>query len=425
MASFLELQVERAVSGGRMLARHEGQIVFVQGAIPGERVRARIERRQKQVLFADTVEVLEASADRRAPVCDLACGGSAYAHIAYDRQRQLKGEIVADAFARIAKRALDTAVTVAASPEAGYRMRARVHVQGARWGFFREGTHTLCDAAATQQLRADTVAAIDAFMTAHAPVAAQLAAISVTENVTASQRILLLETKDGAATISSIAGDVPEGITGITSAEGRRLWGDGWVEDSAAALWHGAPPIDPAVTWRRRAASFFQGNRHLLGALISEVLRAAGDPARVIDLYAGGGLFSLALASRGASVIAVEMDGSSTRDLLENAAPFGERIVSLVSPVEPIVKQRAPFTPDVVVMDPPRVGASPEAIAGIAAWKAPRIVYVSCDAPTLARDCAKLFAAGYALTSIQSFDLFPNTPHVETVVVLDQKKAGS
>lgn len=420
MASFLELQVERPVAGGRMLARHEGQVVFVQGALPGERVRARIERRQKQVLFADTVEVLEASADRRAPICDVACGGSAYAHIAYERQRTLKGEIVADAFARIAKRPLDGAVTVAASPEAGYRMRARVHVQGGRWGFYRENTHTLCDAAATQQLRADTAAALDAFMAAHGPVAAQLAAITVSENVTATQRILQLETKEGGATISSIAGDVHPGVTGFATAEGRRLWGGGWVEDSAAALWQDTPPIDPTVTWRRRPSSFFQGNRYLLGALISEVLRAAGGPARVIDLYAGGGLFSIALASRGASVVSVEMDGSSTRDLLDNAAPFGERVVSLVSPVEPIVKQRPPFVPDVVVMDPPRAGASPEAIAGIAGWKAPRIVYVSCDPPTLARDCAKLFAAGYRLTTIHAFDLFPNTAHVECVAVLER-----
>ena len=147
---------------------------------------------------------------------------------------------------------------------------------------------------------------------------------------------------------------------------------------------------------------------------------ACGDAAKIIDLYAGGGLFSVALAARGAAVIAVEMDGSSTRDLADNAAPLGERIVSLVSPVEPIVTQRPPFAPDVVVMDPPRVGASPEAVAGIAQWKAPRIVYVSCDPPTLARDCAKFFAAGYRLTSAQAFDLFPNTAHVETVVVMER-----
>ena len=85
-----------------------------------------------------------------------------------------------------------------------------------------------------------------------------------------------------------------------------------------------------------------------------------------------------------------------------------------------ILKQRPPFAPDAVIMDPPRVGATPEALAGLIAWAAPRIVYVSCDPPTLARDCAKLFAAGYRLTTLTGFDLFPSTPHVESVAVFDR-----
>ena len=110
-----------------MLARHEGQIVFVAGAIPGERVRARVERVSKQLAFAVTAEVLEASPDRRGIDIDWACGGSLYAHIAYPRQVQLKSELVADAFARIGKLALDRPVSVMASDEHGYRMRARLH----------------------------------------------------------------------------------------------------------------------------------------------------------------------------------------------------------------------------------------------------------------------------------------------------------
>lgn len=405
-----------------MLARHDGQIVFVQGAIPGERVRARIERRQKQVLFAEAVEVLEASADRREPHCDLACGGSAYAHISYERQRRLKADIIADAFARIAKRPLDAPVEVAASPEAGYRMRSRVHVDQGRWGFYREGTHVMCDAASTRQLRPDTCAAIDAFMAARPEIAERLAAITVSENVAASARVLQLEIRENATRLKVIddGGSVGEGVHGVTSIEGPVLWGAAWVEDTARAIFGDASPFEGAVTWRRRPASFFQGNRYLLGALVTEVLRAAHGATRVIDLYAGGGLFSVALAAQGAHVVAVEMDGSSTRDLTDNAKPFGERLVPLVSPVEAILKQRPPFTADTIVMDPPRVGATPEAIAGLVTWAAPRIIYVSCDPPTLARDCAKLFAAGYTLTSLQGFDLFPNTAHVETVVVMEK-----
>lgn len=420
MASFLELTIERAVAGGRMLARHDGQIVFVQGAIPGERVRARIERRQKQVLFADTVEVLEASADRRAAHCDLACGGSTYAHVQYERQRHLKAEIIADAFARIAKRPLDGLADVAASPEFGYRMRARAHVERGRWGFYREGTHVLCDAAATRQLGADTAAAIDAFCAAQPALAARLSAITVAENVDASTRLLQLEPREGEPRPAAFDGAAGDGVAGVTWADGPTLWGASWLEDSARTVWPGGAPIDANVTWRRRPASFFQGNRYLLGALVSEVLRASEGARRVVDLYAGGGLFSVALAARGAHVVSVEMDASGTRDLADNAKPFGELIVPLVLPVESVLGQRPPFVPDTVVMDPPRTGASADALAGLITWAAPRLVYVSCDPPTLARDCGKLMAAGYRLTSLKAFDLFPNTPHVETVAVLER-----
>src|SRR6185312_5063630 len=162
MAAFLELTIDRAVAGGRMLARHDGQVVLVRGAIPGERVRVRIERRQKKVLFAEVADVLTASEDRRAPACDLACGGSSYAHIGYDRQRALKAEIIGDAFRRIAKLPI-TPPEVLASPESGYRMRARLHASGGQVGFYREGTHTICDAGSTGQLRPDTVAAVVEF----------------------------------------------------------------------------------------------------------------------------------------------------------------------------------------------------------------------------------------------------------------------
>src|SRR5688572_342783 len=124
-ADLLDVVVERAVAGGRMLAREHGAVVLVAGAIPGERVRARVTQTSRRVTFAETVEVLEASPDRRTPVCDLACGGMLYAHIAYERQRQLKADIIVDAFRRLGHLTLEAPPAVAASPETGYRLRAR------------------------------------------------------------------------------------------------------------------------------------------------------------------------------------------------------------------------------------------------------------------------------------------------------------
>ena len=147
----LDLLIEKPAAGGAMIARHDGQVILVSGAIPGERVRARLTRVTKGVAHAETVGIDEPSPDRR-DAADRLCGGCLYAHIAYPRQLTIKSEVIADAFKRIGRIELPAPVTVAASPEEGYRMRARLHARGSRLGFFREGTHDLCDAKTTRQL---------------------------------------------------------------------------------------------------------------------------------------------------------------------------------------------------------------------------------------------------------------------------------
>src|SRR3954468_13196381 len=157
----VQLAVEKPAAGGRMIARVNGQIVLVGGAIPGERVTARIERSGKGVLYASVTSVAEPSPHRREPFTDPLCGGCLYAHIAYPRQLEIKSDVVADAFGRIGRIPLPGRVTGAASPDEGYRMRARLHVNGARIGFFREGTHDLCDARSTRQLLPATCDVLD------------------------------------------------------------------------------------------------------------------------------------------------------------------------------------------------------------------------------------------------------------------------
>src|SRR5438067_308543 len=158
----VELAVEKPAAGGRMIARHLGQVVLVRGAIPGERVRAWIERAEKRLAYAVTREVVAPSPDRRDGDPDPLCGGALYSHIAYPRQLEIKSDVIRDAFARLGGHPIEQAVAVAASPEHGYRMRARFHVHGSRAGFYREGTHQLCDAAATRQLRAESIRAVEA-----------------------------------------------------------------------------------------------------------------------------------------------------------------------------------------------------------------------------------------------------------------------
>ena len=141
-----------------MLARHEGQIVFVAGAIPGERVRVRVSRVSKHLAFADTVDGARCRAATGAPSTPTGpAAARIYAHVSYERQLRLKSEVIEDAFARIAKMPLPAPVSVLPSQEHGYRMRARLHVKDGRFGFFREGTHEMCDAGPTRQLLPATI----------------------------------------------------------------------------------------------------------------------------------------------------------------------------------------------------------------------------------------------------------------------------
>lgn len=412
----VELVVEKPAAGGRMIARHLGQVVFVRGAIPGERVKAWIEKADKNLAFAVTREVVEASADRRDAPADPLCGGALYAHIAYPRQLALKSDIVRDAFARLGRHPIEQPIEVAASREDGYRMRARFHVHDGRAGFYREGTHQLCDAGPTHQVLPATIAALDSLAAA----LAQATSISITENIAGTERAAFVElaagTRADAQVLEAACHDAQ--VTGICtrSPEGIEVSsGDPAVSDPLADLTAGRGATG---SLRRHAESFFQGNRHLLPSLVTAVLDAASDDGEVLDLYAGVGLFSVALAATGhLEVTAVESDRAAGRDLRRNAQPHEPGLRAHVQRVEDYLRSRRSAPARTLLVDPPRTGLSKGAMEAIIRHGSACVVYVSCDPPTLARDARRLFDAGYALASVQAFDLFPNTPHVETLAM--------
>lgn len=404
----IRLTVERPAAGGRMIARHEGAVVLVSGAIPGEVVEAEIEKVQRGTVWAAAREVIERSPDRLDHVPDGACGGSVLAHVAYGRQRDIKSAIISDTLRRIGRITLDTPVDVAGSPIDGYRMRARLHMRNGRIGFFREGTHSLCDARQTRQL---SDAAMDVIGTLERSLARlerpTVAEIELAENVAAAERVVHLELLPDAdpsrlATLTTV-----DGLTGATAAPAHHprtmdLWGSPYVTDRV----NGA-----ALT--RHARSFFQGNRYLLHPLADHVtgLISAGP---ILDLYAGVGLFSVAAAGLSKhGIVAVEGDRFSAADLRLNASTHDIRPIA--GAVEDFLRGRHERFATVIV-DPPRTGMSREATAGVIALSAERVIYVSCDIATLARDARQLLDAGYRLGGIRGFDLFPNTAHVETVI---------
>jgi len=162
-----------------------------------------------------------------------------------------------------------------------------------------------------------------------------------------------------------------------------------------------------------------RSSRYLLPGLVTTVLGHVLPDGPILDLYAGVGLFSVCLAASGReSVTAVEGDRTSGRDLQRNAAAHGAAIKVVLGSVEEYLKSGRRGAPTIVV-DPPRTGISKQAIDLIVRQRARRIVYVSCDPPTMARDARRLLDGGYSLTSLEGFDLFPNTPHVESVGVFD------
>jgi 23S rRNA (uracil1939-C5)-methyltransferase len=407
----LSLTIDKPAAGGRMIARVDGQVVLVGGAIPGERVTARVERVAKGVAYADTLSADEPSADRRAAPADPLCGGCLYAHIAYPRQLGLKSLVIADAFGRIAHLPLPSAVRVAASPEEGYRMRARLHVRGQHWGFFREGTHEICDARATRQLLPATCEVLDRLVADMRSLGlADASEIELSENVDASERVVHV---DAPQPLGADAPGAAGAIDRLRATPG--LTPGPYVTDVLALDAH------PPIRLRRHVLAFFQGNRFLLRDLVAHVVAQVPQGCAAVDLYAGAGLFAIAAGvSRAARVTAVEGDRFAAADLAANAVASGAAVAPVHQAVEAFTA-RPSGAADVVILDPPRTGVSREALAGVLRIGAPRLVYVSCDIATLARDARRLVDGGYALQRVDAFDLFPNTPHVETVAIFESR----
>jgi 23S rRNA (uracil1939-C5)-methyltransferase len=210
--------------------------------------------------------------------------------------------------------------------------------------------------------------------------------------------------------------DPIEGISGLLFVDYQRgpltlSYGSPYVTDEMA----GSTGV---VSLTHHVESFFQGNRYVLPELVNRVV-AQVPAGTVTDLYAGVGLFAIPLAAQGErQIVAVEGDRSSARDLDSNAAPYGKALHVRHLSVESYLQRRDVQRPDTLVIDPPRTGMSKEAMSGILGLKVSRVVYVSCDPATLARDVKRFAEVGYRLGHIEAFDLFPNSAHVETLAVL-------
>lgn len=371
----LELVIERLAAGGEGVGREPGgRVVFVPQTAPGDRVRVRRVESRRRFARARVVELLEPGAGRVEPPCPVfgVCGGCSWQHLDAATQLEAKAAILRDAWVRVGRLADPGPVTVEPSPlPYGWRSRARVHVRAGRLGYRRAGSHEICATDCCPVLVPDL----------EAELAARVA----------------------------------------------RPPADGELE---LAVGDGGSSEEPGVVLRagpdRLQASpgvFFQANALLRGRLEEAVAEAAGEGDAALELFAGIGFFTVRLARRFARLVAVEGELRAVADLRANLARAGRTEVRVVEDaVERALAAalRAAEAPEVVVLDPPRTGLAPAAREALAELGARRIVYVSCDPATLARDASALVRVGYALRSLRGFDLFPQTAHVEALAVLER-----
>ena len=388
-----EVVIERILPGGLGLAHADSRTVMVGLAAPGDRLRVRVDRLKGNVAFASIVEVLEPASVRVEPPCPYfgRCGGCNFQQLSYQAQLEAKIEIIRDCLRRIA--AIDDVppFEITAAPnEWHYRARAQwQYASVRRWlGYFEANSRDVCDVAECAVLVPELQRELEVLR----------------------QRVKQSDLPDDARYFRAVVGD--EGVSVAADVRSPRV-SEGKHSGQAIEIIR----TIAGERYHLNANSFFQTNLDLVPALIDSALAGVrGETA--IELYSGVGLFTVPLARRFENVIAVEDDAAASDFARRNLAEAGLNNTDLVNQDVGDWLDCCEGDIDFLLLDPPRTGAESRVISGIIRLKPKHICYVSCDPATLARDLKKLIAGGYSINSIQAFDMFPQTHHVETVVHL-------
>ena len=445
----LQVSIETATIDGSGVARVDGQVVFVPGALPGERCSVRIAHVGRSAVFAQLLSVLTPSAHRVEPDCPYfpRCGGCALRHMDYEQELALKQAHVQSCLTRIGGQTISALPITGAAQTDGYRNKVQFPVQEQDGrpvaGFFSGKTHRVIPVrhCRIQPDCADAIrGAVLAWMEQYhiraydeqthtgyirhiyirfgaesgqilVCIVANCAQLPKKKQLVAA----LLAAEPGITTIV-FSPNTKKGNT-VLGTEFHPLYGDGTITDTLCGL-----------QFRLSAPAFYQVNHAQAERLYEKAVQLAGLTGNetVLDLYCGTGTITLCLARHAKKAIGVEIVPQAIEDAKFNAAQNGmENAEFFCMDAGQAAKMLADrrTRPDVIVVDPPRKGVSADVIEAIGTMAPQRVVYVSCDPATLARDLKLLTAAGYTLQTAEAFDLFPRCAHVETVCLLSKRNA--
>ena len=405
MAPFV-LHLDDIAYGGAAVGRHEGKAVFVPGGIPGEDVRVEIVEDKARYAQARLLEVLAPSPDRVAPPCASfgRCGGCQWQHIAYAAQLRFKTRIVRDQLQRLG-RISEPPVREIIGMDDPWRYRNNMQFVTDDEGhlcLLEPGTNRPV-AIGDCRLLCRELCEVFGDMELDYP---GLKGVTLRVARATGERMIVLETEDQEA--PEVEVDQPVScVLLLPDGTGAALVGSTCIHEEAGGR-----------SLRVSAGSFFQVNAEQAAHLM-RLVPAYADPQptqTVLDAYGGVGTFGLALAERAKQVIIIEGSPSAVEDARQNAAgvPNVRVLEGAVEDVLPTLEEKI----DVAVLDPPRAGVAKGALEALAARRPDRIVYVSCDPGSLARDVRYLVEQGYTLREVQPVDMFPQTHHVETVSLL-------
>jgi 23S rRNA (uracil1939-C5)-methyltransferase len=435
----LELTVDTLAHGGNGVARLDGYVVFVAGALPGDRVRAVVGKAKRAYAEARAIEILEPSPDRIEPLA--AHPGAPWQVLSYDRQLEVKAEQVGDALRRIGRLdGFEQEPIVPAIEQWRYRNKLEYSFGTGAGGELSCGFHA--------PGRFDEIVAVDDCLLASER------GNAAREQVLAwcrEQGLSAWDRRDGSGLLRNLV--VREGrrtgelqVRLVTSPGAIDAAGLAAAVDCEGLFWTQAAALGETTQGgetKRLSGSkrlreqlgeleflispeaFFQTNTEMAEVLYGAAVELAGlrGHERVFDLYSGIGTIGLSLASRSREVIGVEIVAPAVADAIDNArrneitnASFFAGDIRLA--MRELVEQAG--KPDVCVIDPPRAGLSQKVVRRIIEAAPKRIVYVSCNPTTLAPNAAQLVEAGYALRRVRPVDMFPQTPHIECVALLEQ-----